>query len=61
MGIESDVFFSGGVAKNIGMKNAIEEALKVTIVKPEIDPQLIGALGAAVLARSFSKKEGLWA
>ena len=60
VGIASDVFFSGGVAKNTGMKTAIEEALKVTIVKPEIDPQLIGALGAAVLARSFSKKEGLW-
>jgi predicted CoA-substrate-specific enzyme activase len=61
VGIESDVFFSGGVAKNVGMKNAIEEALRVTIVKPEIDPQLIGALGAAVIARNFAKKEGLWA
>ena len=61
VGIESDVFFSGGVAKNSGMKTAIEEALEVTIVKPEIDPQLIGALGAAVLARNFAKKEGLWA
>lgn len=61
VGIESDVFFSGGVAKNIGMKAAIEESLNVKIVKPEIDPQLIGALGAAVIARGFAKKEGLWA
>jgi len=43
------------------MKTAIEQALKVNIVKPEIDPQLIGALGAAVIARNFARKEGLWA
>jgi len=56
VGIESDVFFSGGVAKNVGMRAALEETLKVKIVAPEYDPQLVGALGAAVLAKNFGSK-----
>jgi predicted CoA-substrate-specific enzyme activase len=56
VGIESEVFFSGGVAKNLGMKKAIQEVLKVTIPEPVFDPQLTGALGAAVLAQSFARK-----
>lgn len=50
MGIESEVFFSGGVAKNLGLQAALEEALKVKMVKPIFDPQLTGALGAALIA-----------
>jgi len=59
VGIESEVYFSGGVAKNIGMKRAIEKALKVTVAEPRFDPQLTGALGAAALARAFAAKENL--
>jgi predicted CoA-substrate-specific enzyme activase len=57
VGIEGDVFFSGGVAKNVGMKTALEEVLKAKIVDPEYDPQLVGALGAAVLAKSYATRE----
>ncbi|MFA4957645.1 MAG: acyl-CoA dehydratase activase [Candidatus Methanoperedens sp.] len=56
VGVESDVFFSGGVAKNVGMKAALEEVLKAKIVAPEYDPQLVGALGAAVIAKGFGSK-----
>ncbi len=56
VGIESEVFFSGGVAKNQGMKKAIQEVLKVAIPEPVFDPQLTGALGAAALAQSFARK-----
>lgn len=56
VGIENDVFFSGGVAKNVGMKAALEEVLKAKIVAPEYDPQLVGALGAAVLAKNYGSK-----
>ncbi len=56
VGIESDVFFSGGVAKNVGMKAALEEVLKAKIVAPEYDPQLVGALGAAILAKTYGSK-----
>jgi predicted CoA-substrate-specific enzyme activase len=57
VGIESEVFFSGGVAKNIGMKAALEKVMKVRIPVPTFDPQLTGALGAAVLAQAFAAKE----
>lgn len=56
VGVESDVFFSGGVAKNIGMKTALEDVLKAKIVAPEYDPQLVGALGAAVLAKTYGSR-----
>ncbi len=56
VGIESDVFFSGGVAKNVGMKVALEEVLNAKIVAPEYDPQLVGALGAAILAKNYGSR-----
>ena len=53
---EPEIFFSGGVAKNSGMKAALESALKSPVYVPDFDPQLVGALGAAVLAKSFVSK-----
>jgi len=55
-GVEDDVFFSGGVAKNIGMRRALEEVLGKRIVVPEEDPQLVGALGAALIALERSSR-----
>lgn len=54
---EDDIFFSGGVAKNPGMRVALETALKSSVYVPDFDPQLVGALGAAVLAESHGPKE----
>lgn len=51
IGIEDEVFFSGGVAKNYGVVTSLEAALGHRIFVPDFDPQLVGALGAAVLAR----------
>jgi len=48
--IEEDVTMTGGVAKNPGMVAALEEAIGVKFVKSRIDPQIMGALGAALLA-----------
>ncbi|MGQ9456616.1 MAG: acyl-CoA dehydratase activase [Armatimonadota bacterium] len=42
---------SGGVAKNIGVVQALEEALGTEVLIPE-EPQIVGALGAALLAGS---------
>ena len=44
------VTMSGGVAKNPGMFAALQEALQVKIRPMAIDPQIVGALGAAVIA-----------
>jgi predicted CoA-substrate-specific enzyme activase len=52
MGTQDDVVMTGGVAKNIGMVRALEEKLGVKIWVPE-NPQIVGALGAALIARNF--------
>ncbi len=47
--IEGEVVMTGGVAKNIGVVKALEAALqsKINIYN---EPQIVGALGAAILA-----------
>jgi len=47
--IRPEVIFTGGVAKNIGVKKALEDEFGMDIVAPE-EPQIMGALGAALLA-----------
>jgi len=59
IGVESDVLFSGGVAKNIGMRSALGEVLNVKINVPEFDPQLVGALGAALIAQNHGNNATL--
>lgn len=53
---ENALAFTGGVAKNIGVKKALEEASGVEILAPA-EPQITGALGAALHARLKLKKE----
>ncbi len=48
--------FTGGVAKNSGVVAALERKLKSEILLPQ-EPQIIGALGAAILA---AKQDDLW-
>jgi predicted CoA-substrate-specific enzyme activase len=50
VGFHKDVAFTGGVAKNVGVKQFLEIAIGSQIIVPE-EPQIIGALGAALLAR----------
>jgi (R)-2-hydroxyacyl-CoA dehydratese activating ATPase len=52
VGIEETVTLTGGVAKNEGVVRALEERLKVKLFVPP-DPQIIGALGAALIAREL--------
>ncbi|MFC2016186.1 acyl-CoA dehydratase activase [Chloroflexota bacterium] len=52
---KKDVVFTGGVARNVGMKKALEEEINLEILIPE-EPQIMGALGAAILAKSEYKK-----
>ena len=52
VGIKEDVVMTGGVAKNKGVFKALEKGLKVPIKTLEnFDPQLNGALGAAIFAK----------
>jgi predicted CoA-substrate-specific enzyme activase len=49
IGLKEKVVMTGGVAKNSAVLRALEEKLKVKIDLPP-EPQIVGALGAAILA-----------
>ena len=51
VGLAKEVAMSGGVAKNPGMRALIEELLEAKLSPLAIDPQLVGALGAALFAK----------
>ena len=55
VGIEKDFVISGGIAKNIGIVRRLE---KRTGLKAKIcfEPQIVGALGAAIFARDIFTK-----
>ena len=50
VGQENDIAVTGGVAKNVGLVRCLEKYLGVASVRFSVDTQLIGAIGAAVLA-----------
>jgi predicted CoA-substrate-specific enzyme activase len=52
VGLEETVALTGGVAKNEGVVQALESRLKVRLFIPP-EPQIIGALGAALIARDL--------
>ncbi len=53
---ERDVVMTGGVAKNTGVASTLEKLLNCRIRKPrKADPQLAGAIGAALLAEENLK------
>ena len=48
--VEKDIALTGGMAKNVGLVRCLERALGAEIVRFPEDPQLIGAIGAAIFA-----------
>ena len=54
-GTDGKITLTGGCAKNEGLKKAIEQVLKIKVAQLPIDPQLMGALGAAEYARQLGK------
>lgn len=55
VGIKSDVVVTGGVAKNRAIIRELERETRLKIIVPP-EPQIIGALGAALLARDVIAK-----
>ncbi len=51
VGLSGDVCMTGGGSKNKGMVSRLERELGVLFAKLPLDPQLIGALGAALFAK----------
>jgi predicted CoA-substrate-specific enzyme activase len=52
VGMQPEVLMTGGVSKNAGVVHAMEARLGRPVLVPE-DPQIVGALGAALAARQF--------
>ena len=50
VGLVEDVVLTGGCAKNDGLAKALEDKLGVTVKKLSLDPQIAGAIGAALIA-----------
>lgn len=57
VGVEKDLVTTGGVAKNAGIIERVERLLGIKPLKPNIDPILAGALGAALFAKALYEKE----
>ena len=57
LGIEEKFAITGGIAKNIGVVKRLEDELKLKAPEPSIDPQLAGAIGAALFAKALIEKE----
>ena len=58
-GARNSITLTGGCAKNEGLKRAIEKVLRIKVIDLNIDPQLMGALGAAEYARQKGLDKGL--
>jgi len=50
VGPEREIMLSGGVAKNPAIRRQLERDLGCRLIYPDIDPQLVGAYGAAAYA-----------
>lgn len=58
VGLKKELTMTGGVSKNVGVRREIERRLDLKLRKYTlIDPQLVGALGAALFAIEFYIKE----
>jgi activator of 2-hydroxyglutaryl-CoA dehydratase len=55
LGLVEDIVMTGGVAKNAGVQRAIEDKLRIGVRRFDgVDPQIIGALGGALIAADFA-------
>ena len=50
LGYTKDIVFTGGVAKNIGVKKALERLIGIEMLLPA-ESQIVGAIGAALIAQ----------
>ena len=57
LGIEEKFAITGGIAKNVGVVKRIEDELNLKAPEPSIDPQIAGAIGAALFAKALVEKE----
>ena len=56
LGVEEDIGITGGIAKNVGLVKCLERGLGTEAVSFPEDPQLMGAIGAALFAADRARK-----
>ena len=56
IGIRPQVTVTGGCAKNLGLIRALTRIINMDVTTLPVDPQIIGALGAAIFARKACNK-----
>ena len=56
IGVEEDFAITGGISKNIGVVKRLEEELGINSLTTDYDPQIAGAIGAALFAEALVKK-----
>ena len=56
VGVKPDFTVTGGVAKNVGVLKYLEEGLGEIVKLPQ-DPQLMGAIGAAIVAKEKAERQ----
>jgi activator of 2-hydroxyglutaryl-CoA dehydratase len=57
VGLVEDVVLTGGCAKNDGLAKALEDKLGMAVKKLSLDPQIAGAIGAALIAAERASKQ----
>ncbi|MDR2801350.1 MAG: benzoyl-CoA reductase, bzd-type, subunit Q [Desulfovibrio sp.] len=55
-GVEEDFAITGGIAKNAGVVRRIERLLGIAALKTDLDTQIAGALGGALIAGDLLRK-----
>ena len=57
IGVEKDFAITGGIAKNIGVVNRLEDEIGIKILEPKMDTQIAGGIGAALFAKALVEKQ----
>jgi benzoyl-CoA reductase subunit A len=57
LGVEGDFGITGGIAKNSGVVKRLEKEMNLHPLTPRYDPQIAGAVGAALFGRTLAQKE----
>jgi len=55
LGVQRDCVITGGVAKNVAVVKALKENIGIEVKVPHFDPQIVGAIGAALCAQERLK------
>ncbi len=56
LGVEKEFAITGGISKNIGVVNRLKKEMGIEALKPKIDAQIAGALGASLFAKALYEK-----